>query len=451
MPFQPSKSTKINIVHPSEWDSEFVSQITLLSTPSRRNIGQITTLTHIPSIVQTYEDGRLVAVSDASVSDDCFSAHAYAIFSTDEANYLKGTAPVDCDEDDADSTRAEKSGVLAMLKIFGIIESFCSHFSESNSLYCDNKEAVSIDPKRKFLQSYVKFLDSHQDIDAEIVHAIQHLQSKPTLIHLKGHQDDAKDFIYEEDPLSVRLNIDMDEASKYFLKTDQGPLTPTRDTPFYFASKAALKIHDNVISNNFSHHIKLHKNGPKMEQRLINKGILQAQHIAHIQWRGFERAMKRLPTVKKLTPMRIVHNKWSTEGIIAGWYDEHEGICLRCRLQTETQDHVYQCKSQNGRSTYEKAIKDLRKALTKAKTVPLIVEYLVAILKEHRMGYETCLQDTAFYSDETKRLARKVYHKQRSIGPHALSKGLLIKEWESLQMYVRTKTTHRQQTSNGPP
>ena len=236
--------------------------------------------------MQAYEEGQLVAVSDASVPDDGFSAHAYALVSKDELQFLKGAAPVDCDEDDVDSTKAEKSGVLAMLIIIRLLESFSSSFSESITVYCDNQEAVSIDPKRKFLQSYVRFIDSHQDLDAEIYLTIQHLHSKPTLIHLKGHQDDARDFIYDKASLPVRLNIDMGEASKDFLKTDQGPLTPTRDTPFYPASQVALKIHGNIISNNFSHHIKLHKNGPKMEQKLLDKKILQEQDVEKIQWRG---------------------------------------------------------------------------------------------------------------------------------------------------------------------
>ena len=40
---------------------------------------------------------------------------------------------------------------------------------------------------------------------------------------------------------------------------------------------------------------------------------------------------------------------------------------------------------------------------------------------------------TAYYSEQIQSLARSVYQKQRQLGPRNLAKGLLIREWESLQ------------------
>ena len=57
-------------------------------------------------------------------------------------------------------------------------------------------------------------------MDAEIEKMISNIHTTVDLIHLKGHQDDAGDSDYDTAPLSVRLNIDMDDAAKYFLKED---------------------------------------------------------------------------------------------------------------------------------------------------------------------------------------------------------------------------------------
>ena len=100
---------------------------------------------------------------------------------------------------------------------------------------------------------------------------IKSIKTEVQLIHLKGHQDDDKEFEYETAPLSVRMNIDMDASAKLFLKQNQKQLNPNRITPFYTASKIALCIHGNVISKNMEAHIKLHKNGPAVESRLMMK------------------------------------------------------------------------------------------------------------------------------------------------------------------------------------
>ena len=113
-PLTPSTTTEtkeFNFTVPSEYDREFVDIINNLDPPLRRNVGLLIKIPHLPSLVQALESSKLIAVSDASMTDDAFCAHAYTIISNDEKHQLIGVAPVDCDEDDADSTRAEKAGI----------------------------------------------------------------------------------------------------------------------------------------------------------------------------------------------------------------------------------------------------------------------------------------------------------------------------------------------------
>ena len=130
-----------------------------------------------------------------------------------------------------------------------------------------------------------------------------------------------------------------------------------------------------------------------------------------IQWRGLERAMQRHKTIAKLPITRIVHEKWSTEEAISYWYKELDGRCLRCKLTMETHDPVYQCRSENAKKTMENALSSLRERLKKCRTVPMITELLIMILKEYRVGYETRPTITAYYSDQIKSLAMSIYQK----------------------------------------
>ena len=353
--------------------------------------------------------------------------------SKDETNKIHGSAPVDCDEDDVESTRAGKCGVLASLTLINILDHLSSTTTLPIPVYCDNDEAVKRRSQHRSFKSFIKFVDTNYDVTTEIEDMIKSIKTEVQLIHLKGHQDDDKEFEYETAPLSFRMNIDMDASAKLFLKQNQKQLNPNRITPFYTASKIALCIHGNVISNNMEAHIKLHKNGPAVESRLMMKKIVAVEHMNWIQWRGLERAMQRLKTIAKIPISRIIHEKWSTESTIAEWYTECSGICLRCQLQQETHDHVYQCRSTNAKATMEKALKNFRASMKKCATVPMITELLVRIMKEYRKGYEICPTFTAYYSDQIKSLARSVYQKQRQLGPRNLVKGFMIQEWESLQ------------------
>ena len=72
---------------------------------------------------------------------------------------------------------------------------------------------------KEHLRSYVWYIQPNYDLDVEIIKTINSSATTVNLVHLKCHQDRAKDFVYEEAPLSVRLNIDMDHDAKEFFKT----------------------------------------------------------------------------------------------------------------------------------------------------------------------------------------------------------------------------------------
>ena len=91
---------------------------------------------------------------DASVNSSQFAAHFYIIETKNEKDHIRGNAPVDCDEDDSESTRAEKSGVLALITIVEILENMSSCTAQSINIYCDNKESITIGSQKSFLQSF---------------------------------------------------------------------------------------------------------------------------------------------------------------------------------------------------------------------------------------------------------------------------------------------------------
>lgn len=323
------------IAQPCDIDLEFFNLIDKLHPTLRRNIGRIESITNIDKMMQSFENDQLIAVCDASVNNSQLAAHSYIIETLDEKHHIRGNAPVDCDEDDCESTRAKKSGVLALLTIIEIMEQLSSCSAGSMTVYCDNKESVTIRSPKKYLQSYNFFTSNNIDLDMEIRAAISRCYVKINLCHIYGHQDDKGDFDYDTAPQCLK------NPPKY--------LQPHRMTPAYPAQKLWLKIHNTTITSNIDAHIKLHKNGPAMESRLIAKTIIPSTFISWVQWRGLERAMNRHKSLAKIPIVKKFHDKLATLEQIASWHSGMQPTCLRCKASDENQYHDYQCKSQHAR------------------------------------------------------------------------------------------------------
>ena len=72
------------ILHPSDYDSDFLDLLNHLPKPIRRNLGRIHHVSNLHKLIQYLENGDLLAASDASVTDDGFASHSYTIVSKDE-------------------------------------------------------------------------------------------------------------------------------------------------------------------------------------------------------------------------------------------------------------------------------------------------------------------------------------------------------------------------------
>ena len=225
----------------------------------------------------------------------------------------------------------------------------------------------------------------------------------------------------------------MDTHAKAFLKQPPKQFVPHRLTPFFPTQKLCLKIHGTSLVSNMDNHIHLHKHGPGMETRPIQKQILSKQNINKIQWRGIERAMRRYKSASKIKRVKFFHNKLPTAKLISGWYSSMSTTCLRCKSAEETFDHVIQCRSQQAKLSFEKALKEVRSALRKIKTEPIVMTTLIPSLEEYRRGFPPPLQSHPFTSQKIQQAAKRVAAKQKSIRISLLARGLLVTEWEALQ------------------
>ena len=422
-------------------------QISDLPPPYQRTIGQIQSIQNLSYLAQAIAEGRAIGVCDASVNSNDDGSQAYIIESTDEKNHITGASPVDCDEDDMESTRSEMTGVLAILLLLQMICDEHSIISGEVTIYCDNNEAINIKQDHPFLLSYVRFCSNNYDLKHEIRHQLSLLPIAISFSHVKGHKDDDKQFEYDLAQQYTKRNIDMDKQAKEFLHSPPTKLRPHRCAPTYPNQIACLQLHDSVVVSNYLHHVKLNHLGPRMESRLHQKQILLHSQQSEVNWRAYERAMNRYRTSSKLPIVKLIHDLWPTSAKLHEWYPEMPATCLRCSVKNETVEHIFQCRSPHATNSHQQAIKTLQATLEKANTSPIIVTSIIGLLHEQRKGYPQKLQQHPYQNPKIITLVKKVSDKQKALGLGALTKGFIVREWEALQNLCDNHATTQAQNT----
>lgn len=157
--------------------------------------------------------------------------------------------------DDIESIRAEIFGSIAIHTIHIALSSAFAISSGEMAIYCDNKDALC---KNEIITSDISFpcffrlnIDIKLQIMRQQLHPIN-IQS----IHIKGHQHNDGDFDTDKKTLSVKLNIEVDEKSKLFLKDHKGKMELQYKSPTFPVMRAFVSVNNTVKQNNMEHHIK---------------------------------------------------------------------------------------------------------------------------------------------------------------------------------------------------
>ena len=292
---------------PDEKIGDFLTAIEHLQPTLKRNLGGIQDINGLHQLAEAVAMGKAIAVSDASLGSRNRAAHAYILESCCERYRIIGVAPIDCDADDLESTRAELWGQLSIQTIINLLIELYNITSGSVDVYCDNKDALTKQPIQSNKIAFPRFFRPNVDIKLEIQK--QRLQYKKYvevhLTHIKGHQDNNANFCYEQASQPTRRNIDMDEISKSFLQDDQERIEPKETQLPLPSQKVHLHLGSTLIHNNIHHHVNLHFYGPKLEKRFLHKFEIDKKFHQQIQWQALERAYRNTAKQDKISRLRL--------------------------------------------------------------------------------------------------------------------------------------------------
>ena len=161
--------------------SELYTELSKLDPMLQRNLGRIVEITNIHDLVKGIEAGKALAVADASLGTRDRAAHGYILTTLSGKVVMQGEAPIDCDSDDLESTRAETYGMIAIQTIINVVckqyEITCGEIE----VYCDNKDALCKNKPEIKPISYPRYFRPNVDLK----HLLWHLRDdKPPKLEM---------------------------------------------------------------------------------------------------------------------------------------------------------------------------------------------------------------------------------------------------------------------------
>ena len=193
----------------------------------------------------------------------------------------------------ASSLRAEAAGMLAVTILVSSIQEYLNHPFEKIPIEfsCDNKTLIDRMSDRQDYKNVYPLMQLLPEMDVtEEIWSQQKLNSiSPTFNHVKGHQDNKKDFA--ELSLLAQLNVGADKLAE--LAYDYAPKSSKIATVLP-RSPAVLVIGGVSITSRYDKRLKLASCKPQYMQYLQEKFGWTNETTNEVDWQALKLGLKRV-------------------------------------------------------------------------------------------------------------------------------------------------------------
>ena len=190
-------------------------------------------------------------------------------------------------------------------------------------------------------------------------------------------------------PFEARMNCDCDEAAGIHMQNPPEGLAPRDSAPFLPSSKAALRIDGKLITSNLDRHIRLQREGTKLQRRIMSKEGWTEHTFAKVDWDSHEIAFRKLGQTRFRTRVVQFEHRWLPMGRQLHRIDsEKSSLCPICRTMEEDQTHFLTCTDDRCRSNFTLQLTLLHKSLQKKKILGAVWTQIKSRLL-YEVGYST--------------------------------------------------------------
>jgi hypothetical protein len=372
-----------------------------------------------------YLDIQLLAISDGSAFDKSMSfGWSMSLLSGQRLATCAGPVP----GSKQSSFRAEGYGLLSITRFIHHLFIFCGVRPEWKiQLSSDNDPLIQrIATTRPYTQC---FPNSTLEADWDVVHMIvRTLQDLPCIIrvtHVKGHQDDHKD--YEDLPLDAQLNCDADhEAVQH--QTIHATYRPR--VPRIVLNTAQLHILGATINSGYKPAIRNAYSEKPLLAYIQSRNSWSDDTMAMINLQAHQQALSRM-SARHTQLVKLCHDLMPTARITHRYNPLHTPHCFLCKTETEDLNHLLRCTHPDRKPWQHRLFTAIRATCEYQNTRSYLVDILIDGLSSW-LNVRTI--DKSAYPSTFHRLIRE----QTQLGWRQLFQGRMSKEWARLQdVYLR--------------
>ena len=247
-------------------------------------------------------------------------------------------------------------------------------------LLCDNKSIGKVINKRCTFKTIFPnaTLVSDADILAEARRLLLEMDEicRPTIEHIKGHQDKNKS--YEELPLRAQLNIDADALADQFL-TDNPDIDHTR-VPILPTTGSQVELFEGTCTYSLKKSLHHAAHAPALMHHLQHRHSWTQEIFDDIDWTALGRALRRHDQhrqmfVKYLNDILPLGQRLHKQDI------KYPESCPSCTAPVESRQHFLYCPAESRAKWRKACYQNIHKYLDTHNTSPPLHNLFLSAIK----------------------------------------------------------------------
>ena len=198
--------------------------------------------------------------------------------------------------------------------------------------------------------------------------------------HVRGHQD--RGVAREDLDRWALRNVLMDERATQvyeLIPPDSLPPSPLGQIP-------AVCVAGSVVACDFTERLRLHVNGPVLEEHLEQHGKFGAGSSDLVQWEAYHIALRSQPLNRRHWILKSTMNRSAVGVEMVRRRQWRTASCPRCGFPSETAIHVFLCPHQEVTTLWDDALLRLDRWFAQKSTHPSLAAYILSALRAWRHG-----------------------------------------------------------------
>eukprot|EP00980_Cylindrotheca_fusiformis_P010202 scaffold2269_cov65-Cylindrotheca_fusiformis.AAC.2 len=285
-------------------------------------------------------------------------------------------------------------------------------------------------------------LDPDYDLVHETIMTLRKTRVQTRFSHVKGHQDSLKT-PFDELPLVTQLNIEADDLAGRFRTETNNLKYPT--VPMLHHTRCLLHLANaETATRSYKQTIRNIVPTSDLHQYMLKTFRWTASTIRIVDWTVFQRCRARL-NHRHIQMTKLIFDLLPTAVVVARSQPAAKDVCPLCKVDPETNAHLYQCSAASVRSWRSTTLTELRTLLEQWDTKHGLVEVLMSGLS---LAFDAESGDQLSLMEFPLSL-HSLIQEQNSIGWQQLLRGRVSCQWAKLQQEVYTARSETDKTVTG--